>query len=59
MTREQERLKWQKKAELCKAYGLIKGITEGIKAFDNYNKQGLISALEEVREILKKHVGEK
>ncbi len=59
MTREQERLKWQKKAELNRAYGIIKGITEGVKGFDDYNKQGLISALEEVREILKKHVGEK
>lgn len=59
MTREAERLKWQKKAELCRAYGLIQGITHAIKCWENFNKDGLIKVLEEVEEILKKHTGGK
>jgi len=48
-----------KKVELCRAYGLIQGITEAIKCWEDFNKQGLIKVLEEVEEILKKHTGVK
>jgi len=59
MTREAERLKWQKKFELNRAYGLIKGITYTIKNCEDFNKEGLVKGLEEVEEILKKHMGGK
>ena len=59
MTREKERLQWQRKTELTKAYGLIEGLTQGIKAWEDFNKAGLVSVLEEVKDILAKHVGVK
>lgn len=59
MTREAERLKWQKRFELNRAYGLINGITYTIKNCEDFNKERFVKVLEEVEEILKKHAGEK
>ena len=59
MTREKERLQWQKKTELTRAYGLIEGVTEGIKAWEDFDKAGLVSVLEEIKDILAKQVGVK
>ena len=56
MTREKERLRYKKTIELMRAYGLIKGVLGGIKGFEDYSKEGLISVLEEVEGILKEHL---
>ena len=56
MTRERERLRYKKTIELMRAYGLIKGVLGGIKGFEDYNKEGLISVLEEVEGILNEHL---
>jgi hypothetical protein len=58
MTREQERLDRQKKAKLNRGCDLIQEITHAIKFCENIHREGLIKKLEEVGEILKKHVGE-
>jgi hypothetical protein len=55
MTREQDRLKFQKKANLNRAYGIILGLIEGIQTMPNHNKEGLIKALEEVRDIIEEY----
>lgn len=59
MTKEQERLKFEKKLDLTRAYGLVKGILGVIKSCDGHDKAGLILVLEEVEEILKKQAGVK
>ena len=56
MSREKDRLMFEKKVELSRAYGLIKGILSGIKLCDDFNKAGLIFSLEEVESILAKHL---
>jgi len=56
MTRERERLRYKKTIALMRAYGLIRGVLGGIKGFEDYSKEGVISVLEEVEGILKEHL---
>jgi len=56
MTRERERLRYKKTIELMRAYGLIRGVLGGIKGFEDYSKEGVISVLEEVEGILNEHL---
>ena len=56
MTREKERLKFEKKTDLNRVYGLVSGLLLGLKVIPNSDKAGLVSVLEEVKEILSKQI---
>lgn len=59
-TRERERLQWEKKQKLSRAYGLIEGLIGGISYFKkDINHEGLKSVLVEVRDILEQLGGRK
>ena len=59
-TREKERLRWEKKTKLARAYGLIQGLLVGIDCCkEEINHEGLKNVLVEVRDILKQLGGGK
>ena len=57
LTRERERLQWQKKTDLTRAYGLIRGLLTGINCFgEEINNEGLKGILIEVVDILERQI---
>lgn len=57
MTREQDRLRFEKKLELTRAYGLAKGALEVMKSCENPNREGIASVFEEIKQILGRQIG--
>lgn len=54
MTREQERIKFAKKQELAKGYGLVCGLIAALKTVEK--NEEIVKALEELKEVLEKNL---